>query len=273
LLGLAVFLTVALTGLRTGEPTQPPAKKNLRRTVTGQEADREQAAAVRKGRNLVPNGDFEKGKVAPSGWQTVDGLSSFWVKDDDPKHGKVIRFDTDVYQSQGYDWWVRIARGASPRDAPRKKRTTGDNYDTLAGNDGVWFWSDPFPIKKGKAYWLTIDVKGPGLLVWLVGYPEKPSTAFGADEGAFQEVLKEKLTGKPAAKGRDHDPFIHKYVWKGQLAAGGSDGWKTYARRSQPFRPTANTPQVKYCRILILPTWPPGVYYVDNVRLVEVEDK
>ena len=32
----------------------------------------------------------------PTGWQTVDGLSSFWVKDDDPKHGKVIKFDTDV---------------------------------------------------------------------------------------------------------------------------------------------------------------------------------
>jgi hypothetical protein len=32
------------------------------------------------------------------------------------------------------------------------------------------------------------------------------------------------------------------------------------------------TPDVKWARILLLPYWPPGIYYVDNVRLVEVED-
>ena len=47
--------------------------------------------------NLVANGDFEAGDATPSGWQTIDGLSSFWVKDADPKHGKVLKFDTDVY--------------------------------------------------------------------------------------------------------------------------------------------------------------------------------
>src|SRR4051794_19848588 len=50
-------------------------------------------------RNLIPNGDFEAGATTPAGWQTVDGLSSFWVADDDPAHGKVIKFDTDVLQS------------------------------------------------------------------------------------------------------------------------------------------------------------------------------
>ena len=223
--------------------------------------------------NLVPNGDFEAGDVTPTGWQTVDGLSSFWVKDADPKHGKVIKFDTDVYQSQGYDWWMKIAKGAAPKDAPKKTPTVGDKYDTLAGNDGVWFWSDFIPVEKGKSYWLTIDAKGPGMLAWLFGYPEKTSTDFGADEGAFQEVLQAKLTGKPKDTSRGHEMFIHKYVWKGQMALGGSDEWKTYSRRKMPFRPTANTPSVKYVRVMILPTWPPGVYYVDNVRLTEIEDK
>ena len=40
----------------------------------------------------------------------------------------------------------------------------------------------------------------------------------------------------------------------------------------QPFRPTANTPSVKYVRVLIFPFWPPGEYYVDNVRLYEVKE-
>ena len=91
---------------------------------------------------------------------------------------------------------------------------------------------------EGKAYWLTLDVKGPAILVWLVGYKEKGSTAFGSENGAFQDVLKEGLTKKPVEKKRGHDPLIHKYVWKGQMTAGGSREWKTYSRRKMPFRPT-----------------------------------
>jgi hypothetical protein len=227
---------------------------------------------VKDARNLVPNGDFEAGDGTPTGWQTIDGLTTFWVKDEDPKHGKVVKFDTDVYQTQGYDWWVKIARGASPKDAPKKVPTVGDKYDTLAGLDGVWFWSDFIPIEKGKAYWLTMDVKGPALLAWLVGYPKKESTAFGADAAAFQQVLEEKINGAPKDVKRGFEGFIHKYTWKGQLAPGGANEWRTYSRRAKPFRPTANTPEVNFVRVVVLPTWPPGIYYLDNVRLVEVED-
>jgi hypothetical protein len=231
------------------------------------------AADPPKGENLVSNGDFETGKTTPTGWQTVDGLASFWVKDDDPAHGKVLKFDTDVLQSQAYDWWVKIADGAAPDDAPKKQPTVEPKYDTIAGLDGAWFWSDPIPVEKGKAYWLTLDVKGPGIMAWLVGYPEKPSTAFGADEGAFVEYQKMKKTGEPSSQKRGRDPFIHNYVWRGQLATKSAETWTTFSRREKPFRPTANTPNVKYVRVLIYPFWPPGIYYVDNVRLVEVLDE
>jgi hypothetical protein len=251
-----------------------PAKKGPKPPSKEEAAANLQSSKVKiLGKNLIPNGDFEKGDKSPRGWQTIDGLTTFWVKDKDPKHGKVIKFDTDVLQSQAYQWWSKIALGkATAKDAPRKEKTVEPKYDTIAGNDGVWFWSDPVPIEKGKAYWLTIDVKGPPILVWLVGYPKKQSTAFGADNGAFQDVLKEFVTGKPVEKKRGFKGFIHKYVWKGQLAAGGSSEWKTYSRRAKPFRPTAVTPNVKYVRVMIYPFWPPGEYYVDNVRLVEVED-
>src|SRR5262249_9398181 len=110
--------------------------------------------------NLIPNGDFEKGTLTPDGWQTVDGLTSFWVKDPDPAHGKVLKFDTDVLQMQAYDWWVQIAKGASPKDAPQKTPSKDPNkYDTLAAFDGAFMWSDFIPIEKGKAYWLTLDVR------------------------------------------------------------------------------------------------------------------
>src|SRR5262245_22522297 len=75
------------------------------------------------GENLVVNGDFETGDVTPTGWQTVDGLSSFWVDDPDGRNGKVLKFDTDVLQTQGYEWWAKIHAGASPTDAPGKLPT------------------------------------------------------------------------------------------------------------------------------------------------------
>lgn len=222
--------------------------------------------------NLLPNGDFESGTDSPDGWQRIDGLSSFWIDDPAGKRGKIIKFDSDVTQAQAYQWWAKIAEGASPNDAPAKQPTVEPKYDTLAGLDGVWYYSDPVPVEPGKKYWLSLDVKGPGILVWLVGYPEKPDTSFGADQGAFQQNRAEAK--KPVERQQRRRPaFIHKYVWKGQMPAGGADEWKTYTRRAKPFDPTGNTPNVRYVRVLIFPFWPPATYYVDNVRLTEYESE
>ena len=255
------MVVMAADGKKTLQPAAPRAGEEVPKGFLKPDA-----------KNLIPNGDFEAGTNTPTGWQSVDGLSSFWVRDDDPTHGKAIRFDTDVLQSQAYDWWVKIANGASPNDAPRKQPTVEPKYDTLAGLDGVWFWSDFIPIEKGKAYWLTLDVKGPPILAWLVGYPEKGDASFGADAAAFQEVLVSHRSGKAPDTTRKREVFVHKYVWKGQLAAGGSAVWKTYSRRNKPFRPTSVTPTVRYVRVMIYPFWPPGEYAVDNVRLVEYDE-
>ena len=57
------------------------------------------------------------------------------------------------------------------------------------------------------------------------------------------------------------------------MVLGGSDKWKTYSRRKLPFGLMVHTPNVKYVRVMILPTWPPGVYTIDNVRLTEIDEK
>jgi len=220
-------------------------------------------------RNLLANGDFEQGTATPSGWQTVDGLSSFWVDDPDPAHGKVIRFDTDVLQSQAYAWWERIRTGAAPADAPEKLPTKPPKYDTLAGLDGVWFYSDPVPVEKGRSYWLTADARGGEMMMWLLGYPQEPDLSFGADAAAFQGYLRKKAGQDRSQRGFDR--FVSGYDWKGQLKIGGTNTWQTYSRRSKPFRPTAHTPNVRTVRVLILAYWPPGEYFVDNVRLTVVE--
>jgi hypothetical protein len=269
LVNVNVLAMVATLGavLWADEPETPPlAAKADTKAPASQQAPQEVPAGTA---NLLPNGDFEQGDDSPKAWQKVDGLTSFWVDDADPQHGKFVKFDTDVRQSQAYEWWEKIVAGASAREAPAKLPTVEPKYDTLAGLDGVWFYSDYIAIEPGKDYWLTIDVKGPGILVWLVGYPDKPDTTFGADQGALQQYLEEKKRGdRPQARGRP--AFIHKYVWKGQMAAGGSDEWKTYSRRAKPFRPTKNTPSVHYVRVLVYPFWPPGTYYVDNVSLTEM---
>src|SRR3989304_3567467 len=56
------------------------------------------------GENLVSNGDFEAGEKIPDGWQTIDGLSTFRVDDPDPARGRVLKLDTDVVQTQAYEW-------------------------------------------------------------------------------------------------------------------------------------------------------------------------
>lgn len=224
-----------------------------------------------RGPNLLTNGDFERGEGTPDGWQTIDGLTTFWVDDPDRKHGKVLKVDTDVDREQGYEWWEKIRDGASPRDAPPKIAGVGAKFDTLAGWDGVWVYSDPVPVEPGKAYWLSLDVKGPEILLWLLGYPEKPDTGYGAEAFAFLGWVGDKRGTRDPV--RDHKMMIHPNDWKAQLKAGGANEWKTYSRREKPFRPTKHTPNIRWVRVLLLPYWPPATYYIDNVRLTEwVED-
>ncbi len=173
-----------------------------------------------------------------------------------------------MLQSQAYEWWEQILQGASPRKAPVKIPFKGEGYDTIAGWDGVWFYSDFIPIEKGKSYWLSLDVKGPEIMAWLLGYVEKTNATYGAEAGGFQSYLGDKNGTRDPKRG--FKKFIQGYDWKGQLKAGGTGQWATYSRREQPFRPTAVNPSIRFVRILLLPYWPPATYYIDNVTLREV---
>lgn len=246
------------------EPALAPAGDTLSASAAASQQAPDRAV------NLLPNGNFEEGEDSPSHWQQVDGLTTFWVRDEDPARGKVLKLDTDVLQSQAYAWWKEILAGAKPADAPLKLPTQEPKYDTLAGLDGVWYYSDYIPIEPGKLYWLTIDAKGPPLKVWLLGYPEKPDHTFGADQGAWREYL-ETSSSRAGPQQRGHEIFIHKYIWKGRLDTAGSDDWQTFSRRAKPFAPTKHTPKVRFVRVLIYPYWPPATYYVDNVTLTEYQ--
>lgn len=65
---------------------------------------------------------------------------------------------------------------------------------------------------------LTVDVKGPGMKVFLRGYPEKDSTTFGADADTFQDYVRDP-TGKFELP-RGFKKQLKNYVWDTWMPAG-----------------------------------------------------
>ena len=120
LLPLGLVATVTWAGQDAG--AKKPKAKPVVKTAT--------KSGVSADGNLLPNGNFDSGKITPIRWQTVDVLSSFWVKDANPKRGRVLKFDSDVLQSQAYNWWLKIDDGASPLKAPGKIPTKAPKFDT-----------------------------------------------------------------------------------------------------------------------------------------------
>lgn len=207
------------------------------------------AESRRRGRNLVKGGDFERGdRKSPAGWQRPDGLTSFWVKAD-RKHGRSIRIDTDVLNSQFRaredEMQKALEEKREPAPPPTKKPTRPPKYDTVAGNDGVHFVSDRIPIDPAKHYRLEVDARVEGKAapkVWIKGY----------------------------ARIRSRGGVRDRIVWKKALDCVGADReWSTF---TTVFPRTTRIPaRVEYVRIQLYPYWPPAVYWFDNVRLTEID--
>ena len=89
--------------------------------------------------------------------QTEEPKESIWKKEISLGRKRSPKLETPVLD---FD----LAPAAEAVWARQPEPTVEPKYDTLAGLDGVWFWSDPIPVEKGKAYWLTLDVKGPTLV-------------------------------------------------------------------------------------------------------------
>lgn len=228
------------------------------------------------GKNLLPNGDFNtpsKDGTHPAHWQHIDNLVFFWTTDPkQPKRGKVIKIDTDVYQHQAYQWWIeRFVHREPLKKAPKKLPTSGPKYNTIAGLDGGFFWSDFIEIKKGGAYKVCVDAKGSPAYVFIRGYEKKLPVTFADECPAVQEQFR-RARGEPLkdAKGRPIK-YRLRYLYTTKFSVGGSKQWKTYTH-IKPRHPNNReiTENVRYIRICIYPYWPPGEYWFDNVRVFEI---
>lgn len=197
------------------------------------------------GRNLVPNGGFEKGDAGgPEGWNAFDGVTLKWVAGGPSGKGRCVRVFTDVYESEYKRFQEALREGrAEPGDftpAPTK----GPRYDTVAGTCGISLFSEKIAIKQGAYYLFSIDIKGPmsGMFfpkVFVKGYAEV--------EGEEREV------------------------WRGPCHCRTSEKeWRTFSWKSAKS-PTRFNKGIRYLKVRVMCYWPPGTYLVDNVRLWEVK--
>ncbi len=268
---LALFLLWLASAPASGQ-TKTPQPPKAPTTEDSQIIEK----PANESQNLLANGDFEtpsSDASQPDCWQPVDNLVFYWTRDpNQPQRGKVIKIDTDVTQKQAYQWWVdRFIHGNPLKNAPQKLPTVEPKYDTIAGLDGGFFWSDIIEIKKGAAYKVYVDAKGPPAYVFLRGYVEKPVISFADECPSVQEQFR-IARGQPLQdeKGRPIK-YRLRYIYTTKFTVGGSDQWKTYTH-AKPRHPTSRelTENVKYLRLCIYPYWPPAEYWFDNIRIYEV---
>ena len=202
----------------------------------------------KKAKNLVPNGDFERGKGAiPESWQRPDELTTFWVKSPG-REGRAIKIDTDVLASQFRERQDEISKAEEarkePPPPPGRRQTKEPKYDTVAGLDGVLFASAEIRADRRKTYKLQVDVKVEGQAspkVWVKGYAQVTSQG----KTRLREVWKRALDCEKA-----------------------SSEWKTFGMVFQVNQRLRY--EVEHFRIVLYPYWPPATYHFDNVHLTEV---
>ena len=123
LIGSVLLAMVGVGGPKGAEGATPPKRGDQASTTT---------------KNLLVNGDFEKGKDSPSGWETLKRPGLEWV-DVGGRHGRVLR--------------MRLDRPTA--------RTTG-----------LMYHSQPIPVEQGQTYGIKLQIKsmGPRVIVFVKGY-------------------------------------------------------------------------------------------------------
>ncbi len=213
-----------------------------------------------RGKNLVPNGDFEKGKKGcPLGWDRPDGLTSFWVKDP-LRPGRCMRFDTDVYK---WEYYKRREEMKLPHPPPPRPKTPtkGRKFNTVAGVTGVPFFSGFFPIDPRLPYKLTLEFM-PG----RPGLGRKKLVPKVFVKGYIRMTREIWENGKTVKRSLDRVAFK---IYK-DLKGGVPGKWKKYTLY---FFPGRRNPSIRRLKVMLFPYWPPGEYFFDNVRVEPMERK
>jgi len=200
-------------------------------------------------RDLLANGSFEAGKGAPEGWQRPDGLTSLWVEEGHGG-GHCMKFDTDVKLAELHARKAEMERDPPPLARP-KSPTKHPDYDTVAGVEGVAFYSDFLEVKPGMRYTLQLSARalkaGMTPKVFVKGYEETHEDVI---DGAGKRVNR----------------TFRRVRYKVSLDCKCDLTWNDF---QCAVNPTVDGPEVRWVRIMIFCYWPQGTYWVDDVHLLE----
>jgi len=210
-----------------------------------------------EGKNLVPNGDFERGKGDPAKWDRVDGLCTFWVEDP-LRGGKCLKCDSDVLASE-YRERQEEMKLPNPPAAKTKTPVKPPGYNAVGGIEGVTYWSDWIDLKPRMRYRLSVDYR-----------TDEEFARKGLTPKVFVKSYAE-VTEKVFEGGKNIDKTYRRVFWK--MYKDCKDSEADWTTATLEFNPTRMKPEVKWLRVMIMAYWPRGTYYFDNVRIEEIGEE
>jgi len=242
----------------------------LRKRPVPQATPEADAQTPTVGDNLVPNGNFEAGRASPDAWQRPDGLTTFWVAGESPT-GKCLKMDTDVYHNQWVAWQEQYKAGATAEEAPPKTPTSGPKYDTVAGQYGTAYFSDPIPVTPGKSYKVEVDYRGRSLLGGaLECFPKLFIRGYGEVGGEKRVVYDAYLALRCRTDGREWEHAVRIVTIPTDTpasTAGPSASLAVEAGEADGHAP------VEFVRLMPYAYWPPDLYWFDNVTMKAVAEE
>ena len=252
-----MVILFALWSVAGAEERQAPKTTPPRRSVKPVPKPSPTSTPIVVGKNLVKNGDFEKKRSdhsSPENWDLCCGLTTFHEKY--RKRGYVIRIDTTVPKEQARARWLVMKKlGVKAPPAPKKEKYT-NRYATIGGVDGVHYYSDYIPVKKGARYKLRIDHKGKNNDMFF-------TKIFVKGYGKF---VKKRNIRQPDGSIKEETVTEHRQLFKWYLACRNfTDGWLT----AEDWIPCKMPQSIAEVRICIYAYWPIQDYFFDNVEFYE----
>ncbi|MFA4986323.1 MAG: hypothetical protein WC712_07045 [Candidatus Brocadiia bacterium] len=262
-----LFCALAWSVARAEEPDMPAIPKGPHTTpprLTVHEVTKPPPTPtpIVVSKNLVVNGDFEKKRPdynSPTNWDLVDNLVTFYEKIEG--RGNIIRIDTTVPKQQARDRWQEMIKFGinAPPPPPKGKLESPEGYDAIGAVDGVHYFSDPIPIRKGAWYKLSLDCIGSGddlcfLKIFVKGYGM---------------VTKKRNIRQPDGSVKEETVVEERQVFKWYLACRNTKReWKHF----EDWIPCPMPQNVDKVKICLFPYWPIQDFYFDNVQLFEGKD-
>ena len=228
------------------------------------------------GQPLNVNGRFEEGLA---GWDAPDNVATFHIPGPSGR-GKVLQITTDLERAAWMEYRRKLLFGqADPKHPPKIGKDS--SYASVAGMEGVHYYSDWIDATAGQRYWLLADMKGKteGIFfpkIYVKGYldysadanalPERSLVERKMTAGQFAELPPARRKALLAEDVKKHPDRYRRECFRWYLSCRNPENvWKHYAA---PCPPRGGLPKVvRWLRVEVYAYWPPGDYLFDDVLL------